>query len=68
MLLQLTIESELAQFDLPPAVQSRLQALLDRQDQGQELSENERQEAEGLVKLAEFLSLLRLRSERISKN
>ena len=68
MLLQLTIESELAQFDLPPAVQSRLQELLDRQDQGQELSENERQEAEGLVKLAEFLSLLRLRSERISKN
>ena len=68
MLLQLTIESELAQFDLPPAVQSRLQELLDRQDQGQELSENECQEAEGLVKLAEFLSLLCLRSERSSKN
>ena len=68
MMMQLTIESELAQFELPPAVQLRLQELLDRQDQGQNLTENERDEAEGLVKLAEFLSLLHLRSERISKN
>jgi hypothetical protein len=43
-----------------------LQALLDRQDCGQPLTVPEREEAEGLVNLAEFLTLLRLRPERIS--
>ena len=58
---------ELAQFKLPQAVQSRLQTLLDRQDEGNELSEAERQEAEGLVDLSEFLTLLRLRATRVTK-
>ena len=58
---------ELAQFQLPQAVQSRLQTLLDRQDEGNELSEAERQEAEGLVDLSEFLTLLRLRATRVTK-
>jgi len=61
------IPIELTQFQLPQAVQERLQGLLDRQDEGQELSPSERQEAEGLVELAEFLSLLRLRSNRVNK-
>ena len=65
MLMQLTIDSELLQFELPPAVQTRLQELLDRQDQGQDLTSEERGEAEGLVELAEFLSLIHLRSQRI---
>lgn len=64
MQMQLTIDSALIHFELPPAVQSRLQNLLDTQDQGKELSPSERQEAEGLVELAEFLSLLRLRAKR----
>ena len=50
----------MAQFELPQAVQSRLQRLLDWQDAGSELSQSERQEAEGLVELSEFLSMLRL--------
>lgn len=58
---------ELARFQLPQAVQSRLQRLLDRQDEGDALSIAERQEAEGLVELSEFLSLLRLRSTRVTK-
>lgn len=58
---------ELTRFQLPQAVQSRLQALLDRQDEGYELSPVERAEAEGLVELSEFLSLLRLRSTRVMK-
>jgi hypothetical protein len=62
------IPIELTQFQLPQAVQGRLQVLLDRQDEGQELSQSERQEAEGLVELAEFLSLLRLRSNRLRPN
>lgn len=57
------IPVELTYFQLPNAVQERLQFLLDRQDAGEELSQTERQEAEGLVELAEFLSLLRLRSQ-----
>lgn len=48
-------------FHLPEGVHHRLQDLLDRQDQGQPLTQAERQEAEGLVELAEWLSLLRLR-------
>ena len=57
---------ELTRFQLPQAVQLRLQALLDRQDTGDELSQAERAEAAGLVELSEFLSLLRLRSTRVT--
>ncbi len=61
------IPLELARFQLPNAVQQRLQFLLDRQDEGYTLSESDRQEAEGLVELAEFLSLLQLRSRRVAE-
>jgi len=44
-----------------------LQSLLDRQDSGQPLTVQEREEAEELVNLAEFLSLLRLRAERMTQ-
>ena len=47
---------------LPAAVNERLQTLLTRQDQGETLTAAERKEAEGLVELAELLSLLRLQS------
>ena len=62
------IPIELTRFQLPPAVHDRLQFLLDRQDQGESLSQAEQQEAEGLVELAEFLSLLQLRSARTSSH
>jgi hypothetical protein len=61
------IPIKLTRFQLPPAVQNRLQFLLDRQDEGYPLSQAERQEAEGLVELVEFLSLLQLRSTRVSQ-
>lgn len=61
------IPVELTQFQLPQAVQDRLQFLLDQQDEGHVLSHAEHQEAKGLVELAEFLSLLRLRSTRVTK-
>jgi hypothetical protein len=60
------LPADLERFRLPGAVAARLQTLLDRQDSGQALSESEREEAEGLVNLAEFLTLLRLRAERMS--
>ena len=57
------IPRELLHFQLPEAVHARLQRLLDRQDAGETLSLEERNEAEGLVELAEFLSLLNLRAQ-----
>lgn len=58
------LPGELAQLRLPEAVAARLQTLLDRQDSGQPLTPSERDEAEGLVNLAELLTLLRLQAER----
>ncbi|MBP8949839.1 MAG: hypothetical protein KBG73_13445 [Candidatus Promineofilum sp.] len=59
MLTTIEIPEEVAQFELPDAVQDRLQNLLDKQDAGEELTVAERDEAAGLVDLAEFLSLLK---------
>jgi hypothetical protein len=61
------IPIELTRFQLPEAVHARLQLLLDRQDADETLTPMERQEAEGLVELAEFLSLLHLRSHRVAQ-
>lgn len=66
--IQMEVPDDLARFRLPPAVDTRLQTLLDRQDSGERLTTAERKEAQGLVNLAEFLSLLRLRARRISSN
>jgi len=62
--IEVELPADLARFRLPEAVAARLQTLLDHQDSGQPLTEQERAEAEGLVNLAEFLTLLRLRAER----
>ncbi len=62
------IPIELANFRLPIGVDQRLQYLLDRQDAGEQLTQTERQEALGLVELAEFLSLLRLRAQNVTKH
>ncbi|WP_042341123.1 hypothetical protein [Calothrix sp. PCC 7507] len=59
------IPVELTHFQLPEAVQERLRFLLDRQDAGEALTLAERREAEGLIELTEFLSLLHLRSKRV---
>jgi hypothetical protein len=66
MTIDVDLPADLARFRLPDAVAARLQTLLDRQDSGQPLSPTEREEAEGLVTLAEFFSLLRLRAERLA--
>jgi hypothetical protein len=63
--IELEVPDELAQFRLPRGVDARLQHLLDRQDSGIRLTPVERLEAEGLVELAEWLSLLRLRASPI---
>ena len=68
MILTLNVDlpDDFAKFRLPEAVAARLQDLLDRQDSGLPLTAQERAEAEGLVNLSEFLTLLRLRAERLA--
>ncbi len=65
MAIQLEVPDDLARFHLPEGVQHRLNSLLDQQDRGESLSDDERREAEGLVNLADLLSVLRLRAERL---
>jgi hypothetical protein len=64
VMLEVDLPDDLSRLRLPQAVADRLQFLLDRQDAGHALSTQEREEAGGLVELAEFLSLLRLRRQR----
>ena len=61
---QFQMPDDMADFRLPAGVNARLQLLLDKQDRGERLSVAERAEAEGLVNLAEFLTILRMRTER----
>jgi hypothetical protein len=63
---EVDLPAVLARFRLPDAVAARLQSLLDRQDAGESLTTQEREEAQGLVELADLLRLLRLRAERRS--
>lgn len=60
--LEIEVPADLARLHLPEGLDRRLQALLDRQDGGVPLSADEQAEAEGLVDLADLLTLLRLRA------
>lgn len=62
--IELEMPGDLKQFRLPKGVNHRLQELLDKQSHEGKLSPAERREAEGLVDLAEMLTLLCLRAER----
>lgn len=63
ILIPLDMPDELERFSLPPGLNRRLQDLLDKQDHGESLSQDELQEAEGLVDLAELLSLMKSRAK-----
>jgi hypothetical protein len=58
--LALELPADLTRLELPPAVDRRLGSLLDKQDRGETLTDQER--AEGLVELADLLSVIRLRT------
>ena len=62
------IELPTEQFHFPEGVQQRLQDLLDRQDSGTALTPAAQREAEGLVHLAELLSLLQMRAQRAAQD
>lgn len=68
LIIELPMPSALTGFKLPAGVQRRLTALLDRQDAGTPLTPAERREAEGLVEMAEFLSLLKLRAKNSGRS
>ncbi len=61
----LDLPADLARLSLPEGVDRRLQSLLDKQDRGEPLTDDEAVEAEGLVELSDLLSLLRLRVARL---
>jgi hypothetical protein len=67
VMIELELPGDLKRFRLPKSVDRRLQELLDKQSRDGKLSAAERREAEGLVNLAEMLSLLRLRAERAAR-
>jgi hypothetical protein len=62
-----TIELEIPagrdRFRLDPALQDRLQELLDRQDHEGKLNARERREAKALTELADMLSLMKARAK-----
>jgi hypothetical protein len=57
--LEVELPEGVARLALPEGVDRRLHTLLDKQDRGQPLTEDERVEAEGLADLADLLTLLR---------
>lgn len=61
--LDLELPGDLARFKLPAGVNERLSSLLDKQDAGEELTVQERREAEGLVDLADTLTYLGLKAK-----
>ncbi len=60
--LEIELPADMEGLMLPEGVERRLHALLDKQDSGVALTDDERAEAEGLVNLADLLSLIRLRA------
>ena len=67
VLVELDVPRDWRKFRLPAALDERLQELLDRQDHEGKLTRAERREAQALTELAEMLSLMKLRAERVSR-
>ena len=68
ILLQLDLPNDWQSFRMPAALNARLQDLLDRQDHEGKLTRPELREARALTELAEMLSLMKLRAERVARN
>ncbi len=56
--------ASVADLRFPPKIDAHLQALMDRNTEGQ-LTESEREELEALVELSETISLLRVQALRV---
>jgi hypothetical protein len=64
VLVELTLPKDWQAFRLPPALDDRLQELLDRQDREGKLSRRERREARALTELVDMLSLLKAQAHQ----
>ncbi len=64
VLVDLDLPKDWQQFQMPAALDRRLQELLDRQDRPGKPPQQERREAEALVELTEMPSLMKLRAQR----
>lgn len=67
VMIQLDLPKDWRTFQMPRGLQSRLQELLDCQDQTGKLTQRERQEANALVELAKMFSLMKLRVRLAAK-
>lgn len=67
VLIELDLPNDWKEFKLPPALDARLQSLLDKQDETGTLSRPERQEAKAIAELADMLSLLKLRARKAER-
>ena len=67
VMIQVDLPKHWRTFRMPRGLQSRLQELLDRQDQTGKLTRRERQEANALVELSEMFSLMKLRVHLAAK-
>jgi len=65
ILFELDVPTDWEEFELPAALDARLQSLLDKQDRDGKLRGSERREALALTELAEMLSLMKLRVKRV---
>ena len=64
---ELDLPDDWQAFKLPPALNDRLQELLDRQDEQGSLDARDRREAEALRQLVDMLALMKLRAEAAQK-
>ena len=67
LIVEVEMPADLRHYRFPKGLDRRLQDLLDKQDRGERLTSAERKEAEGLVDLAELLSLFRLRATQAAR-
>jgi hypothetical protein len=67
VIVELNLPKDWRNFRLPPALQDRLQDLLDRQDRDGKLPARERREAEALVELVDMLTLMKARIAEVGR-
>jgi hypothetical protein len=65
---QLELPKDWRRFRMPPALQDRLQDLLDKQDRDGKLSARERKETVALTELVDMLALIKVRAELATKS
>ncbi len=65
-IVELTLPRDFRKLRFPRALNRRLQELLEKQSEKGKLTPVEREEAKGLVEMAETITWLRLRAERKS--